>query len=859
MESLTGMDVSGRAGDNGEGNESLGDSIVEEMESFLIDINERLTISRMVSDSVIKGMVNAIEQEAAERISQKETEVVGLKEKLHIYHVGADETITLGSSVVHHEPGKANSDHLFDTVVEHDRLLEPVERIQIAVDEQLKQLKEEINKIRGDSSVRRISSGSELVGLDGILPEKVPERRIYVDGTFESLAATLETFYRGTEVIAQFSKASLSEWQQEQEFRSEIEEMVINYCIRSSHEEFEQKLWDQNAQIYRSDSGNWFDNLKEISCLRQELDIISKALSVSETGQLHSHGSFENGEEWCNNKRSDHFHWKPATNHLSTSIVEGNGKHEDSNKPENSDSSTLKHMSKDELIAHYNSEITNIKRNHECQVQEMTEEIFRLRRELYREKGSSLPLKKDKDFDMLRKRFSDVITKLDTVFVRNEKVLSFSKNIESLSSLKDSLESLHTENHQLRDMLVDKKKEIKCLSSQLSDAVEKLSQQQLTKKNLLQIINKLEGDVGDSHAEISVIQDVYKCVLKDITDEFRCITEESHLKYTIMEEVFEVLLKEAAYDAQSSNRPDFEDADMESLLMQGLLDFLYKEALMDANRETLKLESAEIKKLEQEILRLTSLVEEKNKLAQEAAGALIQEKKMVELASEELNSLRAKTDHQQNIILESNKELEVTKGELVEAWKKVEQYKEKMLELHQNLEQRTNKLREIDEERRILHAASQEQQDALTLIFEKERETRKQMESTIALAHKLFTAFVNFESRVNEDISRNCLRIGNISSEFHWLNNKVNILKTVGLVYKQRLEIKCSDLVKAEAEVDLLGDEVDSLLSLLEKIYIALDHYSPILRHYPGEVFFGPNFRKAKITTSPSYKGFFKP
>lgn len=35
-------------------------------------------------------------------------------------------------------------------------------------------------------------------------------------------------------------------------------------------------------------------------------------------------------------------------------------------------------------------------------------------------------------------------------------------------------------------------------------------------------------------------------------------------------------------------------------------------------------------------------------------------------------------------------------------------------------------------------------------------------------------------------------------------------------------------------QVDLLGDEVDALLRLLEKIYIALDHYSPVLKHYPG-------------------------
>ncbi|KAK9267665.1 hypothetical protein L1049_010096 [Liquidambar formosana] len=40
--------------------------------------------------------------------------------------------------------------------------------------------------------------------------------------------------------------------------------------------------------------------------------------------------------------------------------------------------------------------------------------------------------------------------------------------------------------------------------------------------------------------------------------------------------------------------------------------------------------------------------------------------------------------------------------------------------------------------------------------------------------------------------------------------------------------------VRPLLSVDLLGDEVDALLSLLEKIYIALDHYSPILQHYPG-------------------------
>ncbi|MCI47193.1 WPP domain-associated protein, partial [Trifolium medium] len=65
-------------------------------------------------------------------------------------------------------------------------------------------------------------------------------------------------------------------------------------------------------------------------------------------------------------------------------------------------------------------------------------------------------------------------------------------------------------------MLTNKEKELKSLSSQLSVAMEKLSQQQLTEENLLRTVQKLEDDVEDAHAEVSVIQDVHKCLFEDM-------------------------------------------------------------------------------------------------------------------------------------------------------------------------------------------------------------------------------------------------------------------------------------------------------------------------------------------------------
>ncbi|KAK7412818.1 hypothetical protein VNO78_04471 [Psophocarpus tetragonolobus] len=832
MESFAVMEGDKRIYDISKEDENLGGhiDILQEMDSFLEDIDEQLIISRMVSDSVIKGMVNAVEQQAAERIAQKELEVVGLKKMLDGLRVGSEETKTLWSSVHCHEPDEAATHQSSDSVIECDRCIMSVDSLQIAIHKQLNQLRKEVNKIRVANSIKRISSGSDLVGLGGILQENMPEKWIYVDKAFESLKDTLDTFCRRMGDMDQLSKALLSEWQQEQEFRLEIEQMVISNGIWGLQQEFKQKLWN----LYDSESRNCFNQYKEISSLRQELDSIFKILSVSEAGHLISHGSLDNTEEWCHNKKADHFHVKLSSDHLLSSTMEENGKQEESkiNKPENLDSASLKNFSKEELVTY----ITKLKRNHESQVQEQTEENFRLRRELLnlKERGSSFPLKKDKDFELLKKKIPDVISKLNVIIDENEKVHQFSENTESLSSLKDTLDFLQSENHQLKDTLADKKKEFKGLASQLSATVEKLSQQELNEKNLLQTIQKLEDDdIGDAHTQVSVIQDVYKCFFEEIVSEFRYSTEELHLENSFMQEIYEVIFKEASQSAQASSGLGIEEAEIEPTMMQGLLDFIFKETLVNAD-EALKSEVAEKERLKHEMLRLKSVVEEKEKLIQGAAYALVQEKQKFEFTSEQVNSLRAEIAQQHKLIAGNSEELEVTNRNLNAAFKEIEQYKDQVHELHQNLEQKTNKLRETDEERKMFCALIQKQQEELKFIEAKERQSRKQMESTIILIHGLLNMVTNLEATVNKDISRNCLRLEDMRSEFHWIKNKTNVLKTMGLVYRQRLDTKSSDLAKAEAEVDLLGDQVDTLLNLLEKIYIALDHYSPILQHYPG-------------------------
>lgn len=78
-----------------EGVREVGVDLLEDLDSYFEDINDRLSISRMVNDSVIKGMVKAVQQLAAEEIAAKEMEVAVLKEKLHFLQLHVDKCETM--------------------------------------------------------------------------------------------------------------------------------------------------------------------------------------------------------------------------------------------------------------------------------------------------------------------------------------------------------------------------------------------------------------------------------------------------------------------------------------------------------------------------------------------------------------------------------------------------------------------------------------------------------------------------------------------------------------------------------------------------------------------------------------------
>ncbi|KAL5731608.1 hypothetical protein ACHQM5_004319 [Ranunculus cassubicifolius] len=877
--------------------DNIGDELLEDLDEYLADINNRLTVSRMVSDSLIKGTVTAVTEEASERLALKELEVESLKERLRLYESGACETGSLEtpklSAVVPIDPAENCFLHL-----------RKASRNQFHI------LREKIEDVK----LCKLVSGQR----------KMEESQKWADlnETLNHFGNLLTSVWAEVDSMVCLSETSFCQWQ-ERKFRDEIEAMVIQNSIRNFQQEFEVHLQEQRAQFCSSQITNQLAKIKELSSLRQEVRSISKVLISPEMGQAPlngSHGGIENLE---NGKRNDHL-YRSDSNPISrtSSIVEMNGKEEEVKAvvAETMDYSHLKDKSKDEIISYFKGEMTTTRRKHESLMQEKTEQYFSLKRDMYRDKGPLYTVKRDKEFEAFRKKVPEVLVKLDNMLVENEKLLLIQENKENICTLENRIASLLSENHHLHDKLMHKSKEVKLLLTRVSKAEEKTSNHSMAEAKLLKRIRKLKSEIEDLRIEAFIREDVCKYILKDLIQKTTSVIEEARI------------IRGSTIDAKPIFTCDIEDSDMESIIVQEVCGLIFREAAKEAvatinamkliheednerraslqalileSEKALSLEIEEKEQLKKKILKFSSLEEEKENLVLEKAALLTKENERYEVIDQELNTTKSKLEKslkQTEIYKEKISELDQKLVEAMEDLKVAKEEMQRLLEIIQEKEtalvfaeareldqkkeadsilasvqedlkganeemQRLNGIiqeketalsvveaRELDqkkqadsilasvhedlkganEEMQRLNGIIQKKETALSVIKAKELDQKKQAESVIASVQKFFNTATDFEDRIVNIVEKNNTRLKCVKTQMDPLTRSSSLSRQMELVYKQILENRYSDLQKAEAEVDLLGDEVDALLTLLEKIYIALYHYSPVLQHYPG-------------------------
>ncbi|KAM0937276.1 putative WPP domain-associated protein [Dioscorea sansibarensis] len=783
--------------------------LLDDLDSYWDDLSARLTVSRMVGDSVIKGMVNAVAEEAAQRIALKEAEVAVLSDRLKCYEADAAQCNRMGPFVMMPKPSRImevggvdkNSSELSLKLDYNEKLI----GLRIAVEKQLDRLTDDLG------SLKSLSSG------------KANEVVIEIDDRVDALKRTIETVFKQVSCMFDSLMVSLLDSHWENEFHNEVNAVLVQDYIKDIHDKFETKLWEQ-SRVINNLNKKWQEKPGELVLMREELDGISRSLLSSESGSLFSQNSLDVFEEWNNGKRKDHIHWKVLGNHHYANSEENGSmptertEEYEKTMSEVADSPQIKGMTKEEVIVYYKTEMIKMRRQHDSALQEKTEELFSLKREFLKERGS-LHLRKDKEFELLRKKIPDIILKLDGVLQVEEK--SPLVHYDQLHGLKERIDALYFENQRLRGLLGDKRKEVSCLSSQVSETASQMTLHSSTEACLLKQVKKLKCDIRDMKFETSIRDELYKVILRDFITQHEHNQEDIEIEAKIAQEIDSIIFRGLTDDSMSV---------MKAIVLRHQTENISLQQVTSQKEKAICFLTDENEKLKQVVASLTALMEEKKRIEEETGSTLNQQKAKFDAVSQELCMLKHKVSKQEALISEKTMELDSAKNRLNEALQQKDHYEMDMSNLNQKVKNTLDALGEAQNQNNVLNSIIQEKQKSLS----SSEVQAKQMDSVIVSLKQLSEQVVDVENKTEEKIEQNKSRLKLLTHQCNSIMRQYGTLKKKELWYKKMLDTRYSNLQKAEAEVDLLGDEVDALLSLLGKIYIALDHYSPVLQHYPG-------------------------
>jgi hypothetical protein len=470
--------------------------------------------------------------------------------------------------------------------------------------------------------------------------------------------------------------------------------MVRNY-IGSLQRESEMKLWEHRSLISRSNK-NWKEHISEIIVLRDELDSILNVVTGSESG-MHppSHSStLEKPEDHSILKMKDdsepHVMEKAAESKSSEAMLEI------------PDFSLLKHMQSEEITSFLKSEWLKLRRQHESELHEKTEALFRVKREFAKAK-SSLPLRKERELEFVKSKLLQTIAKLDEMALMKDNSYFNCNESGEMCRLKDRIGCLLHENDCLRGQLADKTVEIKHLSSLVLDAKTQIAHHSLSEAKLLNLVKKIRDELEDLRIEKQL---------------------NSSVDWSIFREVF------GNYHNQICDK-NKEESFLKELLIEkdDQLNIIYED------RQKLKYEN--------------------DQLVSISGSTIIQHHEQVDLVNDELTMFREKVCEQELLILESKSESNAMKSCLYEALEQIHVCKEEIHRLTENLSYMSIALEEAKEQNASLDATIREMKKTPAQCIGSHRGQTGSLESDLASLEKLSQAYSDFESRFAETMKRN--------------------------------------------------------------------------------------------------------
>lgn len=719
---------------------ALYEKFILDIDSYWDELNDRLNVSRMVSDSVVKGMVNAIVEEANEKIALKDVEIAVLNKKLescnsNVVLVQNSVPITMlkSSSMMESEiSDRLKSFESYSSSHGDFKFSDSVSQLRMFVETQIQLLKKDFQHLKTCSENTwpcscTITHEGNTFNFFLEIDKKIDDLRRVLAIGFEQISELVYSL-----------KAMSSEFQWEDELQSQVASIVLQDFIGNLRDQYETKLYNQTLSIKALDKKGQY-KVSELSTLRGELHAILE--------ELNNHDNFE---DWSVAKRKEHFPSKLVRNHMVPSEVEENGIFLMDRSGEFgehmldiADLPQLKHMNKEELLAYCKNEMVNMSRQHDSALQEKTEELFRLKRKFLKEMGSS-PFRKDKEIEHLRKKLPEFIAKLDEILGEIKMPPSIYNHDDELQNFKERIQNLFSENNHMQSLLMKKTNELKYLSAQISDVSNQESIHSSMEANYFRQIRKLESDIEDVQTEAKIRDSLCSTILRGFIRECNHTMKDTENEINSTIEIYTAIFRVVISEAISAMNPAVSWYLEEKLSLEAL-----------ALEKALKLVVEENQKLKQLAATNLLLAKEKEKIASEAGSTAMLQKQQLDFAKQELDMLRNQIHMQELQFSDYVKESSSLNCKLNEALQKICNDELEMNKVKENL---SDALKEAEKQKAMLLSVLEEKQKKLSSFLEKDREHVKQLETINTFMSVISQSFEGLERRLIESSKKNGTR-----------------------------------------------------------------------------------------------------
>ncbi|CAK8532452.1 unnamed protein product [Lathyrus sativus] len=497
-------------------------------------------------------------------------------------------------------------------------------------------------------------------------------------------------------------------------------------------------------------------------------------------------------------------------------------------------------------------------KNHESIIRQKNEELNRIK---HQKKVSSS--RKRKELSIVKEKIHIISERFDNLIKRNE------KQGESLFNQK----AIHH-----KETLLTKK-----LSSQDEIEFEKLIQENVHKCYLKEMMNELNEKIETNKIKRRIREDinflvffeikedeiefekliqenVHKCYLKEMMNELNEKIETNKIKRRIREDTNFLVFFEAIKDVKSNHefvlaKENLED-EIEGTIKEDICMLVVKKTIEELDKmvtnckvETIIREQIDHIVFEETLevfVNISNSHHRKNINIQENFSSMVLNQMQKFQGHENLTvilleSLLGCFEAEENLMLsarseinEHSKQLDLgsERGDLHE----YELFEDLITGEEQTFSSLTSKVENVLRQLGISKALLKELGTSLGHSLRDSesfyRQTFDYEQEQLKVSSFESTTFVEFEEMVHQKLEMLTMRLEKMNCCVDSVIKMVACLRRNELLYQKAFIRRCQNLQNAEAEVDLLGDQVEALLTLLEKIYATLHQYAPALKQH---------------------------